>query len=312
MKRLIDEKEWNLSDTDKRILMLAALCHDLGKATTTYFDEKEQDYKCKSHGLEGSKITRNLLYDMPVLMREEICWLVRWHMDFHHIMEKPEEQQINQIKKLSQGNSNIKKLLLLNIADAFGSKNKDNKKNLILGRLSHIQNVAKQLNCFEQPFKEVESNKDNFTMYVMVGLPGSGKDTYIKKFLPNHPCICRDDIREEIKDGNVVGRKLYLDNASENLVTNVVNRNIEKFCRSRESFVINQTSLKRKYRDEFIRLATKFAKPKVVYIYVEAQSVQECINRRGNGKWNEIINRMNNDFEFPTPNEYDELLVYKN
>ena len=49
----------------------------------------------------------------------------------------------------------------------------------------------------------------------------------------------------------------------------------------------------------------------VVYVYVEAPSIQECIDRRGGGKWNDIIKRMLSDFEFPDKSECDKLIIYK-
>ena len=146
----------------------------------------------------------------------------------------------------------------------------------------------------------------------MIGLPGSGKDTYIRKFIPNIECICRDDIREEVLDGNVIGRKLYFDNAKETVVTDIVNSRIKKCCEEKKSFVINQTNVKKKYRTQLIQTAEKYGATHFVYIYVEAPSVEECKKRRGNGKWDSIIDRMWNDFEFPDRSECDDLIFYKN
>lgn len=310
MYRLVSDSSWFLTKNDKKLLMIAALCHDLGKASTTYFDEKEKDWKCKNHGYVGEKITRNLIFDEDINTREEICWLVRWHMNFHHITQKSYNEQYQEIIKLSQGCSTIEKLLILNLADSRGSKSSENSEECINEKLKKITNLAMTNECYIKPFRYHRQSVD-CTMYVMIGLPGSGKDTYIEKFLKHLPCICRDDIREEIKDGQVLGRKLMLDGQGEKAVTNIVNERIKNCCLNKTDFVINQTSLKKKYRQEFKDLANKYANVNVVYIYVEAPSIQTCIDRRGGGKWVDIINRMWESIEFPDKSECNKLIIYK-
>ena len=47
-------------DTIWLVLMSAAICHDLGKAETTFWSEEKNDWSCKNHGVVGERITRNL------------------------------------------------------------------------------------------------------------------------------------------------------------------------------------------------------------------------------------------------------------
>ena len=148
-------------------------------------------------------------------------------------------------------------------------------------------------------------------MYMMIGIPGSGKDTYIQKFLPNIESICRDDIREEMTYGKVEGRKLQLDNTKETIVTDIVNSRIKKCCEEKRSFIINQTNVKKKYRTQLKETALKYGNPNFVYIYIEAPSINECKERRGHGKWDSIIDRMWGDFEFPDKSECDDFVFYK-
>lgn len=310
MFKLISDKSWFLTDYDKKVLMIAALCHDLGKATTTYFDKNEQDWKCKNHGYASEQITRELIFDQDINTREEICWLVRWHMSFHYILQKTHSEQFQEITRLSQGFSTVEKLLILNLADSRGSKSEDNSEDKINERLKSITELAMSNKCYIKPF-ECHRKSPDCNMYVMIGLPGSGKDTYIKKFLKDLPCICRDDIREEVTDGQVLGRKLMLDGQGEKAVTNIVNERIKNCCINKKDFVINQTSLKKKYRLDFKELAFKYANVNVIYVYVEAPSIQECINRRGGGKWNDIIKKMWSCFEFPDKSECNKMIIYK-
>ena len=312
MFKIINNKLCNMSLRDKKILMIASICHDLGKATTTYFDEKENDCKCRNHGAVGERITRNLIFNEPDhWMREEICWLVRWHMQFHHFIDLPYDKRFSTMTSLSQGNSSIEKLLWLNMADTYGSISKENTKESAENKFNIIKDMADRLKCYTRPYHTSKVNKDTYNMYVMIGLPGSGKDTYIKKFLQNTQCICRDDIREEITYGYVEGRKLQLDNSKESIVTDIVNQRIEKCCREKKSFIINQTNVKKKYRTQLKEMALKFGTPNIIYIYVEPPSIEDCKDRRGHGKWDSIIDRMWGEFEFPDRYECDELIFYK-
>lgn len=312
MNKIITTGTLKFSDYDKKVLMVAALCHDLGKATTTYLDEKDNDWHCKNHGFEGEKITRNLLFDEDdYWFREEVCWLVRHHMIFHHLLDKSLDTQKNEILKLSRGLSTIEKLLWLNISDSLGSKSKENTFDRIKENAKKIQDLAIKCNCYNKTNNHNFKITNEFKVFILIGPPGCGKDTYINKFLRGYRSISRDDIREQLTDGNIEGRKIYFDNQKEKKVTDIVNSNIKDFCLRKESFIINQTNMKRKYREELVDEILKYANPKIIYIYIEAPSIDECKKRRGNGKWDAIVDRMWNNFEFPDYNECDNIIFYK-
>lgn len=312
MHKIITNELKDIPLRDKKILMIASICHDLGKATTTYFDKSENDWKCKNHGAVGERITRNLIFDeSDYWMREEICWLVRCHMVFHHFVDCSDEKKFSTITMLSQGNSSVEKLLWLNMADTYGSISPENDRESEENKFNIIKNMADMHKCYKKPYYSTKINKSNCNMYVMIGVPGSGKDTYIKKFLPNVESICRDDIREEITYGNVEGRKLYLDNKKEAIVTDIVNNRIKKCCEENKSFIINQTNIKKKNRAQLKEFALKFGTPNIIYIYVEPPSIEICKERRGHGKWDSIIDRMWNEFEFPDRSECNDLIFYK-
>ena len=312
MYDFINDNLDGLSWRDKKILMLAALFHDIGKSTTTYFNEKENDWCCRSHGAEGEKITRNLIFDeKDIWLREEVCWLVRWHMEFHHFVDKSNEKKFSTLTALSNGNSSIEKLLWLNVADSYGSINDENTKESILDKIDVVKDMATMHGCYKKPYQSHKKPKSTFSMYIMIGVPGSGKDTYIQKFLPNVETICRDDIREEITDGKVLGRKLMLDNVREGVVTDIVNSRIKKCCEEKKSFVINQTNMKKKYREQLKETALKYGTPSIVYVYIEPPSIETCKERRGHGKWDSIIDNMWKNFEFPDRSECDELVFFK-
>ena len=66
---------------DLRLLLTSALFHDIGKGTTTFFKEKDQQWHAYGHEVESERITRELRADEENKdLVDAICKLVRWHM----------------------------------------------------------------------------------------------------------------------------------------------------------------------------------------------------------------------------------------
>lgn len=295
---------------DPKVLITAALFHDIGKPSTTYWSDEKNDWGCKSHGAAGELITRELLWNESIVLREEICWLVRWHMEFHHFLEKSPEEQGRKMMRLGNGISSVFYLLMLNYCDSVGSVCEGNDTETIKARLEKIKELAINFDCLEHNIKP-ENFKYDFEVIFMVGLPGSGKDAYIKNHYPDYPTVCRDDVREELQNGKVEGKKLLFDNEGENKVTEICNGLIEKYCKEHKSFVINQTNLKRKYRQEIGKLIYAHSLPWIKYVYVEAPSIDTCIERRKGQIEPSIIRNMFDKFEFPDCDECNELIIAK-
>lgn len=295
-----------------KLMVCAALCHDLGKATTTEWSEKKQDYISYNHAYSSDKITRRLFYDEDVELREKLCSLVRLHMDIRHVLDN-EEQAISNLTQLYNScYASLEDLLLLNLCDTLGSINDIESKEDIfdinnkLNDLISVNISSKGVNKFSY---QLDSSQPQFTVYFMIGLPGSGKDTYIKNNLNEFPTICRDDIRKEL---GIQGDKPMGMKKEENLVTKIVEEIMKELCEKEQSFIINNTNLKQKYRDNFKRIISKSKyNPKIIYIYVEASSIDINKERRRGQIDGSVIDNMFNKFDFPLPSEYDELVFVK-
>lgn len=140
----------------------------------------------------------------------------------------------------------------------------------------------------------------------MIGLPGAGKDTWIKNNLPNCKCIaCRDDVRVELgmcgPDEKYCGTK-----EEENLVTGIFNAKLRKYAESGQDIVINNTNLKKAYRMQYKKLLRYFP-IYWIYVVIKAPSLEDNIARRRGQIPPEIIMKMQESYEPPTPDEYDEI-----
>jgi predicted kinase len=148
------------------------------------------------------------------------------------------------------------------------------------------------------------------TVYVMIGLPGSGKNTWINNNLGrNVKQVSRDDIRIELNmcdnDEKVVGTR-----EQEQLVTQIFNKRLVNYVRNGFDVVINNINLKRRYRDDYKRLLSQF-NVQWVYVVVMAPSIQDNIARRNGQIPKDILLKMHNDFIMPSEDEYDDIIIYQ-
>lgn len=313
------------------IMMSAALCHDLGKATTTKWDKEKNDWACSHHGEAGENITRLLFYEDDFILRELVCYMVRWHMNLHHILDKDKVNEA--LIKMAQGWVSIKDMLILNKCDSLGSKNDVETYEFLENRWNTIKKKAEDLGIYQYVYDDfrfsynqtislssdiVKSLKDVklnwklrklfhnddtyfLTVYEMIGLPGSGKDTIIKEYFNDLPTVCRDDIRTEI---GIKGYKPQGTKEQEYEVTKIFEERMIKYCKEKQSFVINNTNLKRKYRKRFLEIMKPY-NPIIIYVYVEAPTIEDNIKRRKGQIKHEIIKRMASNFDFPLPSEFN-------
>jgi predicted kinase len=152
--------------------------------------------------------------------------------------------------------------------------------------------------------------RKKINVYVLIGLPGAGKDTWIMNNLPNtHKVVCRDDIRAEIGLCNA-GEKIVASPQQENLVTSLFNTKLKEYARAGEDIAINNTNLRRKYRMEYKKTLAGFD-VNWIYVVVEAPDIETNKERRKGQIPPEVFDRLKASYEPPTPDEYDEIIYDK-
>ena len=96
----------------------------------------------------------------------------------------------------------------------------------------------------------IESNE--FNVYIMCGLPGSGKSTWVKENHPEAKIVSRDIIRAELGFTKDVDEKAVLSKEQEEQVTKREHELIRKYAMKRKSFAVDDLNTGR-YRKDLIQ-----------------------------------------------------------
>ena len=282
-------------ERQRQELFLAALFHDVGKTKTTRYEEG--DWHSPRHSEIGARIVREMLWrdyglcGKPDLQnfRETVCLLVRYHMTPPYAL-KAEDTERRIIRAASAGelapDFSVKLLAALSAADSQGRICADNEKDD--DRHELYVALATELGCydgplgFSSPFTEyaylsgrnvtpdTELYNDSVCKCVMLsGLPGTGKDTYIREHFPDCAMISLDDIRKEYGISPI---------GDQSEVIGIAKSRMKELLRRKQAFVFNATNITPDIRSKYISLWISY-KAYVSIVFLET-SMEE--NRRRN------------------------------
>ena len=264
---------------EQEILWTSALLHDVEKYSTTV-KEPDGSITARGHARKGALTTRQILYrgeqtvPPPFAIREQIVGLVRYHGLPLWILEKKDP-----VKTLISASLevNTQWLALLARADAIGRICADQAD--LLYRIDCFELLCREHNCWgntrpfvsSHAFMHYMQREDAAIDYVpfelpemevilMSGLPGAGKDTFIKKHFPHHPVISLDQIRVQWKIDPT-------DKAGNGRVIQEAKEQARTFLRREEGFVWNGTNTTRQMRLQLSELFMSYrAKVRIVYV----------------------------------------------
>lgn len=319
--KLCKESRWFCEADWVSQILASALFHDIGKGETTIF--KKGDWHSYGHEVASERITRCILWDEDFEIREDICALVRWHMEPMFILDS--KNYIEKILYLSKNIPSWMMLLNLKRCDMNGSihHNEDAKKN-DFRKLDDINRITSNLNCYYHPspipythnmtHKTRDNGKKDITVHLMMGLPGSGKSTSIKRLIEkcshSYTVVSRDIARIELgfcKDGE----KMVGTSEQEDMVSKKCDDMILEAASFGDVIFIDNTNLKRKYRDYYHTLLSGY-NVTWIYHYVEADSIEKNIQRREGQIDANIIRNMVKNIEWPDASEFNAIFYEVN
>ncbi|WP_175635200.1 AAA family ATPase [Pedobacter ghigonis] len=307
-----------LPPQEQEILWAAALLHDVEKYSTTVF-EPDGSITSNGHARKGAQFARKLLYldgRVPFAIREQIVGLVRYHGFPIWLFEKPDP--LKALVKVSM-EVNTQWLALLARADMLGRICIDQED--MLYRIACFEEFCKEHQCWGQARQFVSAeakihylqHEDSYLDYVpfeqplaevvlMSGLPGAGKDTFIKQHFGDWPVISLDAIRVKwgIKATDKAGNGRVIQEAKEQA---------RVYLRKQQPFVWNATNITAQMRVQLIELFNTYkAKVRLVYIEVPHQLLSQQNKNRDAMVPAAVLEKLVHKLEVPAPWEAHEVV----
>lgn len=270
---------WQTADEQtKTILFTACLLHDIAKPECTVIEPIAGSNKVRisspRHAKKGEKRAREVLANLswPNHIKEQICMLVRLHGLPLWFLDRTSPE-----KSVIQASLTVNTEWLAWVAEADVKGRICATQDELQERVDFFREFCLEQECygaarhFATPhtrflfFQKPEIYPDapiydNTQMEVclMCGLPGTGKDTWIKEYLPELPVVSLDQIREELEVS-------FKDN--QGTVIQAAQEQAKAYLRKQQDFVWNATNITRQNRKKLIDLFTQYgAKTTIVYL----------------------------------------------
>ncbi|MEM9217059.1 MAG: AAA family ATPase [Cyanobacteria bacterium P01_F01_bin.150] len=299
-----------LSESDRSVLFAATLLHDVAKPQTTQLDSDGR-LTAKGHGHQGAKMARRILWDMetPFYHREAIVNLIQYGSLPLWFWDKPNPQQ--SVIKASQMVC-CEWISLLAEADVRGRQCYDQQ--TLLDSVGFFREFCQEQGCLDRPkpfasdhsrfmyFQKEHPSPDYdafddtcFDVILMSGLPGAGKDSWIREFRSDWPVISLDGLRSHMK---------IRPDAPQGKVVNQGKMMAREYARKQQSFVWNATNISQQLRSGLVNLVTSY-RAKVHLVYLEAPWPE--LVRRNRSRTNpvpqKVLDKLRNRLEVPIPIE---------
>lgn len=315
-----DDEYWILDKAQRDILLLSCVLHDIGKIKCT----RLIDGKLSSprHAKAGAVMARAFLWrelglcgtEEKQKTRESVCLYIKYH-SYPPFAIGNSNPNLKMIRVASNGKNapfSIKNLCLLERADAIGRIGESTQD--YLERIECCKMLSEELGCDSLPYKfndlyterayyKEQTNYPDDSLFndtwgeiiMLSGLPGTGKDTYIKNNYPSLPVITLDDIRAE-KGISPVG------NQSE--VIAVAKERAREYLRGKQPFIWNATSVTEQLRTPLISLFEDYgARVKIVFLETEWNEQLRRNSSRKAEVPTQAIEKMLSKLEIPEPHE---------
>lgn len=274
----------SLPEGQRNPLFLAALLHDIGKISCTRLEDGQ--WTSPRHAAAGAGMARQILWRELGLcgvpadqrFREMVCALIRCHtLPAYAILRENGERLLRRAAangELLPGFT-LELLCLLAEADALGRRCADQAD--VLERVRLCEMLAEEAGCYTAPFafpspyteysylsgrnippEHLLYDESWGEVVVLSGLPGTGKDTWIRENCPDLPVVSLDGLRAELG---------VPPTAPQGRVAEAARARARELLRRKEPFVWNATDVTAAVRQKQVDLFTAYgASVRIVYL----------------------------------------------
>lgn len=300
-------------DEIKDALFAAAVLHDVAKPATYAIEDGR--ITAKNHAPKGAIMARRILWEMgvPFEQREMICGLIRYHMRPFHLLDVSNaESYVAQISLTVRCDL----LAIFVAADNHGRiapTIAQNDEQILI-----FEDFCRELNCWDRPYpfysdharyvhfnlgREITNASFDDTrcpVTVMVGMPGSGKDRWIKENGGDLPVVSLDDLR----------RELDVDPAdSQDRIIAAAQKQAREYLRSARPFIWNATNISKTVRGKCLRLLQQYnARIRLVYVEAAVGALQSQNKNRIHSVPEAVVDKLLSKWEVPDLTEAHEII----
>ncbi len=299
-----------LPEEDREMVFSAAVLHDIGKPACT---RHQRDGRITSHGhaRRGALMAHALLWraGTPFDVREQIVDLVR-----RHALPLWATERDDGTRSVVLASQTVRCDLLALLAEAdVGGRRADDLPSLferveLFVELCREQRSWRQPRAFASPharflyargkwphvdFRPHEDFRSDVVL--MSGLPGAGKDHWIRRHLAGRPAVSLDAIREQ----------LGIDAAgNQGRVIQEARRQAREHLRDGAPFVWNATNVSRRIRDACVELFAGYdARIRIVYVEASPERLRSQNRDRDDPVPDRVLERLLGRWEVPAPFE---------
>lgn len=306
-EELIQLEEWRSLDAESREeLFAAALLHDVSKPECWRVDDDGQ-ISTRGHSRKGEIRAREILWrsGIPRERRERVCALVRHHMLPFHLLnsDNAEREAIAVAEQVSWAH-----LAIHALADGRGriSPTRD----AVLEQVDLALEFAHERGCGAGPFPFSNDHarflyfrgerarpddpaweEPTCTVTLLSGLPGAGKDTWIRKHRPDLPVVSLDRIRSRLGVAPTDNQGTVIQEAREEARTHL---------RAKRDFVWNATNVTRQVRRMPIGLFAQYGtRIEIVAVETTPEALFEQNRSRANAVPDSVLSSLIRKWEAP-------------
>ncbi|MEM1216530.1 MAG: ATP-binding protein [Bacteroidota bacterium] len=305
----------DLPTETQHVLFATALLHDCEKRSCTRREiiDGQEIITSTGHARRGAHTTRGVLYrdiSTPFALREQMVQLVRLHSLPIWAIEKP-DPNLAVIRASVQVRTDW--LSRFARADVEGRVCDD--QNEMRTRVQLFEELCQENQCFGparvfpsalgrfQYFQRGNNGPDyipfddrKFDVVMLSGLPGSGKDTYLRRQL-DLPVLSLDDLRRQHKIAPT-------DKKGNGQIIQMAREKARVFMRKKQSFVFNATNITRSMRELWISLFTAYGgRVKIVYLEVPYRTLLRQNQNRAYPIPVKVLENMIDKLDVPTLDE---------
>lgn len=307
----------SLTYEEKQLVYATCLLHDIAKPPCTVI-ENDGRVTSAGHARLGEKVSREFLtpFALPYAQQEHICKLVRHHgLPLWFLDKQSPEKAVVQASLFL----NTRLLAIVAEADARGRECAD--KQELLTKIELFKSYCEELNCWGKP-RDFASSHTRFLyfhkedavypdspifddcygdVYLLCGIPGAGKDTWIKRNLPDLPVVSLDAIRERMDVDFKDNQGRVLQESQEEA---------KRYLRAKKSFVWNATNINRQRRQGLVELFYTYkARVTIVYVHCTLERALSQNRQREVQVKEAVIEQFFAKLEPPTLDEAHEVLL---